>query len=196
MTSESERQNQIEEALKHMDPEMIAKYGNPLDPTDPRHWQPTLRGERGVSLADRVRLLEIDMELQQLSVSKIANLVMHHEEAELRRSFKEDPQGTIDRVAKMFEDMPTARGANGESGPAYAGSTQGLRPTDLVETPQGVIRADQIPGYRDDPDWRPSPDWADANCMCPVHKATRAAAAKDNRFQLPGDDDGRGGMYI
>ena len=61
----------------------------------------------------------------------------------------------------------------------------------MVETPQGLIRGDQIPGYKNDPDWRPSPDWMDANCMCPSHVAQREHAQED-----PPGSFGGTGLYL
>jgi hypothetical protein len=70
----------------------------------------------------------------------------------------------------------------------YAGSTTGAKGEQLIDTVDGMIRMDQIPGYVDDPKWAPSPDWVDANCNCPEHRARRE--------QNGPDDDPLTGMYL
>jgi hypothetical protein len=194
MSEREENRKRLEDAVANADPALLAKYGNPLDPTDPRHWEPTVRGERGISLNDRVRLLELDMEVIQQSLARIVPWMLKQQEKEFLDKFANNPSAALEELAQMMESAPKSRGANGNEGPAFAGSTRGLQPGDQVETPDGIIRADQIPGYRNDPDWSPSPDWAEANCMCAIHQAKREAAARDNRFQLPGD--GPTGMYL
>jgi hypothetical protein len=192
MTMSERHRKEIEKALVEADPKLIEKFGNPLDENDPRHWLPTERGERGLSVNDRVRLLELDMELVQETLGNVIAWVAQKQKEEMLKQFeaelKEDPKKAIE---KLLGGIPSARGAAGDTGPAYAGSTKGLNPSDTVETPNGVIRADQIPGYRNDPNWTPSPDWADANCMCPVHVAQRKASENDPRF-----GDGPTGMYL
>lgn len=190
-----EQKAQLKEALKTADPAMIEKYGNPLDDNDPRNWLPSERESRGLSDRDRLKVLELDMERISDTLGLLVARVMKQEQLQMVRDlteeFKTNPEAATQKVVEMLSNLPGSRGPNGDEGPAYAGSTNGLKPTDLVETPDGVIMAQQIPGYRDDPNWSPSPDWKEANCMCPMHKAQRAAAAQDTRF-----DDPRGGMYL
>lgn len=186
-----ENRKALEEAVANADPALIEKYGNPLDPNDPRHWEPSERGARGVSINDRTRLLELDMELVQQSVARLVDHMMRQQAREFLAEMEANPEAAMKKLAAYTESIPRSYGPNGEAGPAFAGSTKGLPPDAQVETPDGVIRADQIPGYRNDPDWRPSPDWAEANCMCATHVAAREAAKENPQFP-----DGPTGMYL
>jgi hypothetical protein len=197
-----EDRERIQAAIDAAGPEFIAKFGNPLDPNDPRHWLPTERAERGLSVNDRVRLLELDMEVMQISMGKVIRYLGELQEKELLEDLKRDPQAALRKLAQMVgEEVPEElirKLGETEDGPLYAGSVQGQPGDKLVVTPQGTIRVNQIPGYKNDPNWIPSTDWVDMNCLCPTHVAQREENAIDNRFSslTNPDDDGRGGMYL
>lgn len=194
---------QLEKMVNGADPELLKKYGNPLDEDDPRSWLPSTRKNRGVNPLDRLEMLELDMEKSILSfgelareVKRIADYVARQQAEEIAEQMKTDPKAAMEKLMSVLgiqpEDGPPipdgAFGPNGENGPAYAGSTQGVPPDTIVETVDGPIRADQIPGYENSPDWRPSVDWLDANCTCPLHVAQREAAGghDDNGERPPG----------
>lgn len=195
----------LQEAMKHADPALVEKYGNPLDENDPRMWTPSKRLENGVSLEDRVEYLGLDLEAQALVLQNLmidnANLkekVYELLAEQLKEQLRTNPEAAVKRVMEMMNGGEAPKGSYGpfdsspDAGIRYAGSSQGMPPDHEVETPQGLIRADQIPGYRNDPNWRPSPDWVDANCMCPTHVAQREHDAHDNPF----GDNGLPGMYL
>jgi len=184
----------VQQAVDQAGPEFIAKYGNPLDENDPRHWSPTERAERGLSLADQVKLLGLDVEVLQISLGKVVQWVAYkqqQEAEELVEEMKTNPKAALEKVMKMLGEVPpNLTGALGDSddGPLYAGSVKGQPGDAIVSTPQGMIRVDQIPGYKDDPDWQPSTDWVDMNCLCESHVAIREHNAIDLRFnELTGE---------
>lgn len=202
MAMDEETRKLLEEAMKHADPEMIAKFGNPLDANDPRSWTPSKRIEEGVSLEDQVKYLGLDLEAQTVLFSRIMNDISRLQEqtfelmkSQLLEQMKNDPEGAVKKLmelAGLGHDTPTGSYGPLENDPnspvRYAGSTEGIAPDQMVDTPQGMIRADQIPGYVNDPKWKPSPDWVDANCMCPEH--VRQREGNQNPF------DGPTGMYL
>lgn len=176
--------------------ELFARYGDPSDPNDPRHWKPTTRLDKGLSLSDRVKLLEIDMELMQLTVGSVLKWAAIQQEKELLQELKTNPRAAMEKLAKILgQEIPEdiqefLAGAKGPSDGAtlYAGSVQGAPADALVITPTGTIRVDQIPGYKNDPDWTPSTDWVDMNCLCESHVAIRENNAIDLRFnELTGE---------
>lgn len=137
---------------------------------------------------------------------------------EITRLIEENPEQAIERLMELGETfgpllgmgnglldaLAAVKGAakgsygpldNDPNGPVrYAGSSQGIAADQLVDTPDGLIRGDQIPGYVNDPKWKPSPDWMDANCMCPQHQARRA---QDNGGQhTDPDTDFPTGFYL
>jgi hypothetical protein len=192
-------------AINNADPEFLKKYGNPLNKNDPRHWLPSERGDRGVSLADRVKLLELDMDLMQITMGKVVHWVAEQQEKEILEELKRNPGKALEMLARATgqevpEDLQKIfagfRGPT-DNGPLFAGSVKGAKPDELVITPQGTIRVDQIPGYRNDPEWLPSTDWVEMNCMCEGHISGRENNAIDNRFDslIDPDGDNRGGMY-
>jgi hypothetical protein len=206
---DEETKKLMEQALEHADPELIEKFGNPLDENDPRIWTPTKRIEQGVSLEDQVKYLGLDVEAQSIMLgdllkryASLQETVMELTKAHLLEKLKTDPEGAIQDVLRMSGLGGHDKGSYGplENDPnspvRYAGSTKGIQPDQMVDTPNGMIRADEIPGYQNDPNWKPSPDWVDANCMCPEHVRTREAQAKYDPFNINPDDDGRGGMYL
>lgn len=204
MTIPDEQRKHLENLVAKADPEAIAKYGNPLDPNDPRHWMPTTRGERGISVSDRVRLLELDMEVNQIAMGRIMDHIARQQEEALLEELKTNPRAAVQKLADILgEEIPPdikamldgSFGPDGKQGPLFAGSVKGAAADALVVTPQGTIRVDQIPGYRNDPEWTPSSDWVEMNCMCEGHISAREHNAIDNRFDFLRDDDGRGGMY-
>lgn len=168
-------------------PEYVEKYGNPFDETDPRNWSPTERKERGLSLEDRLSLLELDVESQEVVLSKLTEFMVSEQAKQMKEELLRDPEAFI---KKMINNGTLPQGewgpGNDKDGARYAGSTEGIKPDQQVPTVDGPIRADQIPGYRNDPAWRPSPDWVDANCTCPTHVAQREAA---NQKPTDGTDD-------
>lgn len=186
-----ELREKLEELVAQVDPAFLAKFGNPLDPNDARHWKPSERKERGVSIEDRLAFLELDMESMQSSFARVMEWIMTQQEKEYQAKIAELVSNP-EKAREFMEQLlgPAARGPEGDHGPAYAGSTRGIQPDELVDTVDGPIRADQIPGYRNDPDWKPSPDWADANCTCPAHVAAREAAGDPGREERPP------GMYL
>jgi hypothetical protein len=182
-----EELKQLVAAKKESDPELFEKYGDPTDENDPRFWQPSDRAEKGVSPEDRLKFLELDVEAMALAFGPVLKWVIAKQVEEMKAKVKEDPIGFLQsmletgadpaQVTEILKEVLASRGSygpNGESGHAYAGSTQGIAPDTMVDSINGPIRADQIPGYRNDPNWRPSPDWVDANCTCENHKALRA----------------------
>jgi hypothetical protein len=207
--NQNENDRRLEEArqaISQADPKFLEKYGNPLNKNDPRHWTPSERGERGVSINDRVRLLELDMDLLQMTVGKVVHWVAEQQEKEILEELKRDPgkalqmlaQATGQEVPEDIQKMLAGYRSPTSDGPLFAGSVKGAKADELVVTPQGTIRVDQIPGYRSDPDWQPSADWVEMNCMCEGHVSNRENNAIDNRFDslINPDDDGRGGMYL
>jgi len=212
-----EIKKQIRDAMEK-DPTLADRYGNPFDKNDPRFWKPTDRTD--LSLEDQVKYLANDVEAisrtLSMTMEKVAELntvVADMEGRELQRRIQEVKDDPAKAVALMEEIVEKIKGGldkqhtdkfygpEGENGPAYAGSTQGIPPDAQVSTPNGYIRADQIPGYRNDPEWRPSPDWVEANCTCPAHVRDREAAAESNPFGIDpfkddGDDGHHTGMYL
>lgn len=178
----------LEELIKES-PEYVAKFGNPLDANDPRNWSPSERKERGVSFEDRLTFLELDVEAQQTVLSKVSLWMIEQQRKEMLAEMKNDPEAFL----RKMMGQAGSRGPNGDTGPAFAGSTVGIAPDEIVDTVDGPIRADQIPGYRNEPGWHPSPDWADANCTCPTHTQQREAAKGS---QLNGDDNFPNGFYL
>lgn len=177
------------------EPELFEKFGNPLDENDPRFWTPSEREERGVSLEDRVKFLELDVEAQMKVLGEIVMWKMSEEKRRMRERIaeaKNDPQKAMELLREiMGDDNPENMiGEMSPDGTILAGSVQGASPDAEVSTPQGTIKVSDIPGYRNDPDWKPSPDWLDANCMCPVHQAQRAQG------MTPPTDDGPTGFYL
>jgi hypothetical protein len=173
---------------------MIAKYGDPLDESDPRNWMPSKRAESGMSLEDQVKYLNLDVERNSLGFAKMLGMFMqmHNELNKLQDWAAEQVANNLmdlmktdpARAAKELSKYLGVESPKGSYGPLeddpnanvkYAGSAKGIRPDQMVETPQGWILGKDIPGYRDDPEWMPSPDWMEANCMCPLHKAQRVA---------------------
>lgn len=199
---DDELKKQLEEAMKDFDPAMIEKFGNPLDENDPRMWTPTKRIQQGVSLEDQVRFLGLDMESQAIALARVLqeNVVLKQQifeltKAQLLEQMKTDPEGAVKRVLGLAGlDAPQGSYGPLDNDPntpvRYAGSTRNGSPDQMVDTPQGMIRMDQIPGYVDDPNWRPSPDWVDANCMCPEHVKNREQNNDAGPF------DGPTGMYL
>lgn len=208
---DEERRRLLEEAVSQADPRLVEKFGNPLDENDPRNWPPSVRAEKGLSLEEQVRLMGLDVEAQSLAFAHLAEVVanirsyVNEMRAEaLVEELKRDPESAVKKMMAMLNGTTKEHVTEGAWGPnenspdapvRYAGSTQGISPDQLVETPDGRIRADQIPGYRNDPNWQPSPDWVEANCMCDNHKRLRA---QSNQFGIDPyrDDDPPRGMYL
>jgi hypothetical protein len=212
-----EIKNLIQKAVNE-NPELVEKFGNPLDLDDPRNWTPTKRAEEGLSVEEQLRLLGLDVESQATAV---ASLIKRTLEAEYQLEklqkwvaqkmvdeFAEKVKADPDRAVELFQEVmsslapDTVRGAWGpledkpDASVRYAGSAKGIAPDQMVETPNGIIRADEIPGYRNDPEWSPSPDWAEANCMCPQHVHAREQEAK-NQFGIdPFNDNPGTGFYL
>ena len=207
-----ERLEKLIKEVADRNPELVAKFGNPLDKDDPRNWTPTERAEKGLSTEEQLRLLGLDMESQQHGVSLLVGRLFDLEfqldklqkwaaekmADDFVRMVREDPDKAADYMKRMLELGESGNEPRGEWGPLendpnasirYAGSSQGIAPDQMVETPDGIIRGDEIPGYVNDPNWRPSPDWMDANCMCPTHVAKRENGKDDNPF-------GGTGMYL
>jgi hypothetical protein len=193
-----ETRKAVEELLKNADPALIEKYGNPLDENDPRTWSPSKRAEKGLSLEDQVKFLGLDLESMSMLAAKmyqelgvLREWVLEQQKKEFVALVKEDPEKAVEQLMSMLGGTDAVKGAYGPLDPAdpnspvrYAGSTEGGAPTQMIDTPQGMISIKDIPGYVDDPNWRPSPDWVDANCMCPTHVQMREA----NNGTTPGDD--------
>lgn len=184
------------ERSKRENPELIAKYGDPSDENDPRFWTPSERAERGVSLEDRVKYLELDQEMSMLTLGPVLQWVMQKKAEEMAEQMRRDPVAFLRNALESGADPKLILSAitEAQNGSSHedASSNHSLAPDTLVETVQGKIRADQIPGYRDDPDWQPSPDWIDANCVCERHQAMRAAS----EGKRPDDGDYSTGLYL
>jgi hypothetical protein len=196
----------LEDMLKNTDPKLVAKYGNPLDENDPRMWTPSQRKERGISLEDQVTYLGLDIEAQTLvlgqqmtTIATLRAMLMEFLTDYVTDLMKTNPEKAVKTLMRFSGVTPETAAPVGSWGPLdnnpdspvrYAGSTAGIAPDQLIETPQGVIRADQIPGYHNDPSWKPSPDWVDANCMCPTHQASRKNNDGIDPFEPPN------GMYL
>lgn len=206
----------IENAVAN-NPDMVEKFGNPLDQDDPRNWTPSERAEKGLSTEEQLRLLGLDVEAQAQAIAAATmrtldlvaqlDLLQHWAADQMAKEFRAlVADGKIDEAMGMMKKLMGFGGQPPEAQPGqwgpledkedasirYAGSAKGIAPDQMVETPQGLIRGDQIPGYKNDPNWRPSPDWMDANCMCPSHVARRA--------QEQGNEDngpfGGTGLYL
>lgn len=177
-------------ALQEMleaNPEYVEKFGNPFDETDPRNWSPSERRAKGLSSEARLELLELDVEGQSFVLNRLTHFMVEQQTKQMKEEMLSDPEGFLRKMLKGGVPPQGEWGpGNNKDGERYAGSTEGVKPDQLVPTPDGMIRADQIPGYRNDPAWRPSPDWVDANCTCPTHVAQREAAS----HKQIGDDDG------
>jgi hypothetical protein len=206
----------IENAVAN-NPDMVEKFGNPLDKEDPRNWTPTERAEKGLSTEEQLRLLGLDVEAQAQAIASVTmrtfdlvaqlDLLQHWAADQMAKEFKAlVADGKIDEAMGLMKKLMGGQAPEsqpGQWGPLedkedasirYAGSARGIAPDQMVETPQGLIRGDQIPGYRNDPNWRPSPDWMDANCMCPAHVAKREHD-NDNPFNSDGGFGGTG-LYL
>ena len=179
---------------KFGDREMMARFGDPRDKNDPRNWTPTQRAEKGLSTEEQLQLLGLDMEMMVISMGKLLAWKLEQEKRQFMEEIKNNPEKALEKLLGSLGGMP--KGAYGpldndnpDTPIRYAGSTGGgIAPDTLVETPDGVINASQIPGYVNDPNWKPSPDWVDANCMCPSHQ--------EQRRQANGGDDSAPGMYL
>lgn len=196
----------LKRLIDNADPELLNKFGNPLDLEDPRMWLPSTREEKGVSQEDRLRFAELDVESMGLAfgtllrrVDEMYTWMLKEAENRLIEQAKKDPEGTLRKLLSGDISIPgTPVKRAGSWGPLddsentsvrYAGSAIGIKPDQMVDTPDGMIRADEIPGYKDDSEWTPSPDWIDANCMCPSHVARREEAKNngdDNPFNGTG----------
>ena len=210
-----ELRKKLEEVMASADPELVAKFGNPLDENDPKTWLPSKRAENGISLEDQVKYLGLDLESSALFSGRLMEMVMSLQNQlailqkwvaekmadEFTENVKNNPEKAVEQLKKLM-NLTGDQAPIGSWGPLddnpnspvrYAGSTQGIKPDQMVDTPQGPIRADQIPGYSSDPNWKPSPDWVDANCMCPVHVESRKNQFGINPF---GNDDPPNGMYL
>jgi len=200
---DEEKRKLLEKLMRQADPELLEKFGNPLNEDDPRNWSPSVRRERGLPDSELLRLLEVDMEAAMMTIAKLVSMVMEQREfmefqmkKELLEAAKRDPEKV---VQALLGNVPQTKGSYGpfdddpDTAVRYAGSTDGgIAPDRMVDTPNGMIRADQIPGYRDDPNWRPSPDWVEANCTCDAHTRLREQA---NSNQKP-DNDFPTGFYL
>jgi hypothetical protein len=175
-------------------PELVEQYGNPLDDKDPSFWKPSRRREEGMSVEDRLLYLEKDVEASTRVLGELVFWKMDEEKRRLRERIAEaktDPQKAMALLNEILGDdlasqLPAA--ITDDNGNTLAGSVVGRKGSETIETPQGFIKISDIPGYRDDPEWRPSPDWVDANCMCPRHQQQRQA----NGF----NEDPPNGMYL
>lgn len=181
-----EDKKKLEELVANADPEALAKFGNPLDENDPRMWTAKERADKGLSAEEQIQLLANDVDAITLTVGKLAKDLFDMRMAAMLAEIKANPEAALEKLLANYNDPDKNFGPNGPSGPAYAGSLSDPRisPDTIVETVDGPIRADQVPGYKNVPGWTPSPDWAEANCACDAHKAMRAAA--NNK---PEDDD-------
>ena len=183
----------MEEAVRNADPKMVAKYGNPLDEDDPRTWTPSRRAEAGISLEDQVKFMGLDLEAQAMVIAKLVfelqNLqdwVAEKTKAEFLELLRTNPEAAGKQLAAMLDNNSY------QTPEPYAGSVDVTQPDTTISTVNGPIRVRDIPGYRDDPEWKPSPDWIDANCTCPAHVAKREEA---NRTK-PGSGDFPTGFYL
>ncbi len=176
-------------------PDLVKKFGNPLDKNDPRNWTPTERAEKGLSQEEQLKLLGLDVESQSMAVAMLVqkNLELEFQLDKLQRWAAD----------KMAEEFVTLVRENPEKASEYLKSMMemgeppsknvpvaGQEPLPMVQTVNGPIRLDQIPGFKDDPNWRPSPDWLDANCTCDVHTKKRAESEGKGPFDFPT------GMYL
>jgi len=213
-----ERVERLLQATKS-NPLLAKVIGDPSDPDNPRMKTPLQRAEEGMSRDEQFDNLVLDIEMLTMS---IANLITQNESLafqldklqnwaaqkmaeDFTRKVKEDPEGAVKDLQNLLggfdlgkESVTSSYGPmdnSPDAGIKYAGSVQEYetrKPDNLIETPNGWIKVEDIPGYRDDPNWTPSPDWVDANCMCPAHKARRAAAEGKH----PGDGDYGTGLYL
>jgi hypothetical protein len=178
--------------LQEQHPEFFDKYGDPTDESDPRNWEPSSRGERGLSLNDRVKLLELDMDLIKSTVQKVMPWVIRKQEEEMLEEFKRDPQKFLANFAKQMgtEVPPEVMEAAKQLQPVATDNRGAILPDAMLPTVNGPVRADSVPGYRFEPDWAPSEEWSDENCACPVHQEMRekgqASKTTSNNADLPG----------
>ncbi len=208
-----EELKKILESAVAANPDLVEKFGNPLDQDDPRNWTPTKRAEQGLPLEEQFRLLGLDMEAQRLGFASLTGKLLNLDYQldiiqkwvadQMAKEFAElVKNGEVDKAMAMMQKLMGAgeEAPPGQWGPLenspdasvrYAGSATGIAPDQMVETPQGIIRGDQIPGFKNDPNWRPSPDWMDANCMCPSHVAQREHGQED-----PSGGFGGTGLYL
>ena len=194
-----ERVTKLIEELAARNPELVEKYGNPLDKEDPRNWTPTERAEKGLSETEQLRLLGLDVESQakgfaalvqrmfdlEFQLDKAQRLLAELSAREFTALVKE---GKIEEAMALMKKV-MGSGEDPSFSSEVAPSNDGQIP--MVQTVNGPIRLDQVPGYRDDPEWRPSPDWLDANCTCEVHTKKREEAKGQNPF-----GDFGTGMYL
>ncbi len=138
-----------------LDPEYVAKYGDPNDSTDPRSMLPSERTKAGYSVEDRLRYLELDVELL----------------FEARGRDQAEKLALYAYLKSLANPIPVS--SHDENGHLYAGTLKGPGPDAIVATKDGPIAAKLIPGYKEDPQWSPSIDWVDMNCTCEGHKAQR-----------------------
>jgi hypothetical protein len=219
MAMDDELHRRVQEAVNR-NPELVEKYGNPLDENDPRNWMPSKRVEQGLPIEDQLKYLGLDLELMTQTVANLVvgmsqlkndnevllKFMMDTMKNRFIEKMKTDPDGALVDLEKLLRGMPSNPNPgswgplenNPDASIRYAGSARGMSPDQMVETPNGIIRADEIPGYKNDPNWEPSPDWSEANCMCPGHVANREASKGVNPFGIdPFKDDGPpNGMYL
>lgn len=192
-----ERLEKLMKDLVDQNPELVEKFGNPLDKNDPRNWTPAERTEKGLSIEEQLRLLGLDVESQAKGfaalVKRMFDLEFQLDKAQrLLAELSAREFTALIKEGKVEEAMTLMKKVMGPEDPSFsevAPSNGGQIP--MVQTVSGPIRLDQIPGYKDDPEWRPSPDWLDANCTCEVHTKKREEATGQNPF-----GDFGTGMYL
>lgn len=177
--------------MQERNPEFVAKYGDITDPENPFTWKPSTRKDKGLSLGDRLKYAELDIEITMEGLAK------HISQTYDQIGDLQNVVGSLALVLMRSGQFPeldellsslTANTNQREGADPFNGGP--IPPDHILQTVDGPIRADQVPGYKEVPGWVPSPDWLDANCACPVHTAKRDA----DRNKRPGDD--LPGLYL
>lgn len=164
----------LEKKLKE-NPE-VAKRIAQIDPRDPKYMPPSLRKSKGLSVEDRLSYLEKDVENVTTVLAEVMVWIERQKEREMQQRLVEastDPEKALELVKEVYAKAQEAKQEAKFAGDLVPGrAPKGA----MIETPQGMISIEEIPGYDpDNPNWMPSHEWIEENCMCPSHAAQREA---------------------
>ncbi len=126
-----------------------------------------------LTLEERVELLEKETEILRRSTAGLINDMRAQQLKGLVEQFLNENPDVREEVSRLLQEETE--------------QPMPLPPDHLVPTVNGNIRAGEIPGYKNEPGWRPSIDWVEANCTCPTHTEKRNNQNPEN---------GTGGLYL
>lgn len=184
-----ENQSEFEDMLKELEAKVLKekqkeeweqakeeaerRYGDVTDPSNPLLTPPTEREALGLTAEERVTYLEKEAELMRTGMARLLDIV-----SELRAELKiMDLRQRNPEAAALLDQLMDARAANripsNLTPQVVDANKEPVPPGAMLPTVNGMVRADSIPGYRNEPGWAPSEEWADENCGCPIHVEKR-----------------------